>query len=1288
MSAIKHKQNASADKKDEKYVEQAPEIERETRFAVVMYGGISLAIYIHGVAQELYHMVRATARKKDGAYLIPAKKLRSTEPIYRKLGEALKTRFVVDILSGTSAGGLNAVFLAKALVNDSPMEFVKRFWVDEGDISALLNDAGSLNGLSGISLQKPTLGLFNSQRFYYKLLEALMKMGSREETFVSPYIHDLDLNITATDIRGLNLPLSISNKIVDEMRYKNVFQFYYRPKTSDEEDGTRNDFAQKMDPFLAFAARCTASIPPAFEAMQLKDIEPILKTDTFRDLYGNLSMNEPDWRRFYKDYLGKGDDFPLRSFGDGGYLDNKPFSYATDALLRRRADHPIDRRLIYIEPSPEHPEDKPYFTQKPDMVENILAAVLELPRQETVREDLKIIEDRNQIVNRINHILQDAFSWGNIHKNVDDKKKTNVAAWLYSLEWAKKYPMDKDVLGWYGSGYFSYLELRLECMLRNLSQAFARALGWDEHGEEEGTLHRILHSWLDRYYGKSSKDKKLSQNDVLFRLDFSFRMRKQHFLQYILNIFLRDLDDFAKDAGTDMQDVLEAYDKDTVPSLHKEDIQRVREYLLWLKREVNSIIDDAQARGRKLREWQIARKSKKLHGSLKDYATELLKVEELISKDKNAADESLLSAIESLTLAMGTHPFDDNGEKNQDPKGFLKETFDQLRKSGYAIGIINKRSKPSSRPKPQLIEKKNLKKQLSSHVEDAQLGRILKFCHQIQKCLAYYYDNFEFYDMLTFPVQFGTEAGEADFVEVIRVSPEDATRIVNEKESGRKKLAGTQLGNFGAFFKKEWRENDMLWGRLDAAEILIGELLKGPSAGMDAGDIKRENKRKEELKRVKLEFSTSMRELYLTEFAKEYPAHEDEDALLYDVPFQFILEEDLQPLDKSALYNFLSASKEGAEEPLPKVEPVNAKEPASDEMKKLKERREKLNRLEDEFLRTLGKNYDASPSDLRKSVVAAIAEERASLETEEKELTRRRDREAEATQKLATLDEAILRATGESFDAPETGKTVADAVVSLKKKNPIRYSQIMRALGTHAILDSFKLGYRTDPHFEVHPTLSSANRGARVLSKLVEGLTEKYPITRQPAGILRIVVQALTGLINLVMPKTLGNFIFENYLVWLVYVAAGILLIGALFLKEQKDVVMDIAISTLIITASLHSVVFFTRSWLERRTFKAVWLFYIVEFVAWLIAIITGFEPLARVGMVSFAITLSLHISIKAASKADNRTLQIVRWFFGFFVLAFALLIVYGGLARLGILPEWNMLSAVLDWLKNLINSK
>ena len=78
--------------------------------------------------------------------------------------------------------------------------------------------------------------------------------------------------------------------------------------------------------------------------------------------------------------------------------------------------------------------------------------------------------------------------------------------------------------------------------------------------------------------------------------------------------------------------------------------------------------------------------------------------------------------------------------------------------------------------------------------------------------------------MLIFPIYYGTGVEESDEVEIIRVSPEDAIHLIDEKIKGNKKLAGTTLANFGAFFTREWRENDVMWGRLDGAECLIRAL--------------------------------------------------------------------------------------------------------------------------------------------------------------------------------------------------------------------------------------------------------------------------------------------------------------------------------------------------------------------------------------------------------------------------------------------------------------------------------
>jgi hypothetical protein len=67
------------------------DLSREVRFAVVMYGRVSLAIYINGVTQELFHMVRATAAKPedDGTPLVPNGELSETEKVYRRVAQII-----------------------------------------------------------------------------------------------------------------------------------------------------------------------------------------------------------------------------------------------------------------------------------------------------------------------------------------------------------------------------------------------------------------------------------------------------------------------------------------------------------------------------------------------------------------------------------------------------------------------------------------------------------------------------------------------------------------------------------------------------------------------------------------------------------------------------------------------------------------------------------------------------------------------------------------------------------------------------------------------------------------------------------------------------------------------------------------------------------------------------------------------------------------------------------------------------------------------------------------------
>jgi hypothetical protein len=93
---------------------------------------------------------------------------------------------------------------------------------------------------------------------------------------------------------------------------------------------------------------------------------------------------------------------------------------------------------------------------------------------------------------------------------------------------------------------------------------------------------------------------------------------------------------------------------------------------------------------------------------------------------------------------------------------------------------------------------------------------------QVRLDLLVRYLGFPFWDILVYPVQALPGVNERDSVEVVRMSPFDSTVL---GWPGEKKLKGTGLAHFAAFFKREFRENDYLWGRLDSAERLIGLLL-------------------------------------------------------------------------------------------------------------------------------------------------------------------------------------------------------------------------------------------------------------------------------------------------------------------------------------------------------------------------------------------------------------------------------------------------------------------------------
>ena len=79
-------------------------------------------------------------------------------------------------------------------------------------------------------------------------------------------------------------------------------------------------------------------------------------------------------------------------------------------------------------------------------------------------------------------------------------------------------------------------------------------------------------------------------------------------------------------------------------------------------------------------------------------------------------------------------------------------------------------------------------------------------------------------DRQLFLLQVGSGFESMDMIRVVRFSPLDAQRCLS-KGKVEDKVRGSVLASFGAFFKKSWRANDIMMGRLDAACLMVECLL-------------------------------------------------------------------------------------------------------------------------------------------------------------------------------------------------------------------------------------------------------------------------------------------------------------------------------------------------------------------------------------------------------------------------------------------------------------------------------
>ena len=408
--------------------------QKELRIALVCYGGVSLAVYMHGVTKELWKLARAS---RD--FLLGAAEMPGSEAVYLRLlrkieaEHTLRLRVLPDIIAGASAGGINGIFLAQAIHSGQSLEPLTQLWLERADVDVLLDPrARPWTRLSKFwamplvywLLKRPGNAIsssvapetrsevraklsrlirsrwfkppFEGMGFSHLLAEALeaMAAGPSDAPLLPPR-HPLDLFVTATDFKGhLEVLRLNSPAMIEESEHRVSIGFRAR---TPEQPGEA--LASPLE--LVFAARATASFPGAFPALQLTEIDALgaeLKLDwPGRDAFTARILPEHSRR-------GNLDGVALI---DGSVLVNAPFADAMKVLRDRPAHREVDRRFVYIDPHPDpmggsiRSDPRP-----PGFFSTILASLSSIPREQPVRDNLEQIEQRSRELRRLRGIVE------------------------------------------------------------------------------------------------------------------------------------------------------------------------------------------------------------------------------------------------------------------------------------------------------------------------------------------------------------------------------------------------------------------------------------------------------------------------------------------------------------------------------------------------------------------------------------------------------------------------------------------------------------------------------------------------------------------------------------------------------------------------------------------------------------------------------------------------------------------------------------------------------------------
>jgi patatin-related protein len=742
---------------------------KELRLGLVCYGGVSLAIYMHGMTKEIHRAVRASVLEEHD---LPSNADAMSEQAYRELLRALRaerdvhTRIVVDAIAGSSAGGINGIFLGKALAHDLNEDSLRDLWFTHGDLELIIREPKGVRGwleerladllplgddddvprrearekLLVAALRVYVDPLLEGDEMTRRIYEALARMERNEESSADapaslvPPRHLLELFVTVTDHYGYARHLPIADpQVVAERQHRHLLEFRYR---SDQ----RNDFSAKENGALTLAARATSSLPVGFQPVHV---------GTFANVLPPGATTSEDVERFFRAYPLADATPGWAHLVDGGVLDNKPFGPVLRAIKQRPAANEVDRYLVFLEPDPKPPDKPDEEPSPPKPIPALLGALSGLPRSEPILDELHDLLQRNEHVRAVRDTIE--ANWAPIEKRVrdlvgwlDDAPAPDDAQLKASSERIHEAASSLAELA-----YPMYVRLKISSAIDTFAGAACLVCDYTDASNQAFLVRGLVRDWARRRQLFEHEDAP-TEKQLQFVRDFDLEYAQRR-LQFVI-------------AGVS-----------------------------WLYRDLG-------AEGSPARQQLDA---------VKERLYEAVAKLEWLSSGRGFAHEVLggvraCFGEERLREYLRLHGFDAHA--------FLDEHGSELDDLNDALRTFIADELRTFTP--------DLYRDLLALTSTWKTGDATK---KVRRDLLIRYLGFPIWDALLYPLQAYTDVGERDAVRVARLSPVDSMLL--RPMRGGTKVLGAGLGHAYAFFSRTGRENDYLWGRLDAAERLVRLLL-------------------------------------------------------------------------------------------------------------------------------------------------------------------------------------------------------------------------------------------------------------------------------------------------------------------------------------------------------------------------------------------------------------------------------------------------------------------------------